>query len=79
MNNNKNPPVFYEHIISVGLCVKLVSNEYVVVDKNDKYICKFDDVEWGYGASGMLCCNHVPIHCGPVQLAKVEEIRKKKL
>jgi hypothetical protein len=82
--NKQNPPVYQEHILAAGLMLFIdhpsaynnYSREgYNVYDRDDNFICAFDDVEWGYGASGMLCYNHTPIHDYPVQVSKVEEIR----
>ena len=82
--NKQNPPVYQEHILAAGLMLFIdhpspynhyLREGYNVYDKKDNFICAFDDVQWGFGASGMLCFNHVPIHDFPVQVSKVEKIR----
>lgn len=63
VTNHQTPPVTEQHIVDGGCSLW---NGEDVYNSKGKYVGKFEDVEWGYGASGMLCINHVPITDKPV-------------
>jgi hypothetical protein len=63
LQNHQTPPVTEQHLIDGGCSLW---NGTDVYNAQGKYVGKFEDVEWGYGASGMLCINHIPITDRPV-------------
>lgn len=63
--NKKNPPVCIEDVESSGLGISIGVDKIYVTDRG-VVVADFDDVEWGYGSSGMLFVNHRPISKHPV-------------
>lgn len=67
--NTQSPPVSLDHILRAGLIAVMEGNEWVVITNKRKRV-KFNDIEWGHGASGMLFVNHYPITDYPVPATK---------
>lgn len=86
--NKQVPAVSVDHIRASGLFVFIdhttpslpFHREGInVYDEEDNFVCEFDEVTWGHGASGMLFANGYPISKHPVSSSKLEEIRLARL
>ena len=73
--NHQLPPVSEQDILDGGCTIEKLSKGTFPYDpffynSKGQYVGRFEDVEWGYGASGMLFIEHKPITDRPVPARK---------
>lgn len=74
VENHQTPPVTEKHLIDGGCSLWNGSDVY---NAKGKYVGNFEDVYWGYGASGMLFIGDTPITEHPVSAGEItKEVRK---
>lgn len=70
-SNHQLPPVSEQDILDGGCTIeKLPEGTFPydphIYNSKGQFVGKFEDVEWGYGASSLLIIDHVPITERPV-------------
>lgn len=70
--NHQLPPVSEQDLIDGGCTIEDVTGavfpyDPFIYNSRGQLVGRFEDVEWGHGASGMLFINHVPITDRPVR------------